>query len=615
MSGLFGTFNIAKRGMFVQQKAIDVTSHNIANANTEGYSRQRAVIETTRPAYMPSLNNSMGPGQSGTGAQITAIERVRDSFMDFQVRNETSTYGKYEARQTFLSEIESIFNEPSDTGISTLLGKFFDSWQQLSKQAQSSNARTVVVQQSAALADELNHTYKQLEELKKNTYDVMKNTVFDVSNILTQINQLNEQIIGVKVAGNMPNDLMDKRDLLLDKLSSRFNINVDRRSFEGIDVSTKESDGTTIPNLIQAGNAGNPKMLSFIDDITVDPKDPSIHVITYYKKGNMSSEDNKVTLRVKGLDEAAKNDLLKTRVILANAEGLAIQPNGVLIEDGATITADGLVTDKDGKKIDDGTTITLADLKFQSVSGELQGHMSVINDIEDYMDQLNKLAKALTFSVNAVHSGKGDSSNDSMPFFVNSLVAEYNSDNTMKNPGEIVDKENEITAGNISVNKELIYDVMKLKTRTHDDEFDKANENDKDGETDGARAIAIAGLRDVLMAIQDINTGTTREDFIKDRLKANGLGIESNTSGMKIDNYFKDTVDRLGVHTQEAKRMVKNQNSLLNSFEETRLSISGVSLDEEMANLVAFQHAYQANAKIIATVDELLDVVVNGLKR
>lgn len=615
MSGLFGTFNIAKRGMFVQQKAIDVTSHNIANANTEGYSRQRAVIETTRPAYMPSLNNSMGPGQSGTGAQITAIERVRDSFMDFQVRNETSTYGKYEARQTFLSEIESIFNEPSDTGISTLLGKFFDSWQQLSKQAQSSNARTVVVQQSAALADELNHTYKQLEELKKNTYDVMKNTVFDVSNILTQINQLNEQIIGVKVAGNMPNDLMDKRDLLLDKLSSKFNINVDRRSFEGIDVSTKESDGTTIPNLIQAGNAGNPKMLSFIDDITLDPNDSTMHIITYYKKGNMSSEDNKVTLKVKGLDEAAKNDLLKTRVILANADGLAIQPNGILIEDGATITADGLVTDKDGKKIDDGTTITLSDLKFQSISGELQGHMSVINDIEDYMDQLNKLAKAVAFSVNAVHSGKGDSSDDSMPFFVNSLVAEYNSDNTMKNPGEIVSKENEITAGNISVNEELIYDVMKLKTRTHDDEFDKANENDKDGETDGARAIAIAGLRDVLMAIQDINTGITREDFIKDRLKANGLGIESNTSGMKIDNYFKDTVDRLGVHTQEAKRMVKNQNSLLNSFEETRLSISGVSLDEEMANLVAFQHAYQANAKIIATVDELLDVVVNGLKR
>jgi flagellar hook-associated protein 1 len=117
------------------------------------------------------------------------------------------------------------------------------------------------------------------------------------------------------------------------------------------------------------------------------------------------------------------------------------------------------------------------------------------------------------------------------------------------------------------------------------------------------------------MNIQNIGDSTSRASFIDTSLKANGLGITSNTSGMKIDNYFKDTVDRLGVQAQEAKRVVKNQESLLNSFEETRLSISGVSLDEEMANLVQFQHAYQANAKIIATVDELLDVVVNGLKR
>jgi flagellar hook-associated protein 1 FlgK len=84
---------------------------------------------------------------------------------------------------------------------------------------------------------------------------------------------------------------------------------------------------------------------------------------------------------------------------------------------------------------------------------------------------------------------------------------------------------------------------------------------------------------------------------------------------MTVDNFFKDTINKLGVQAQEAKRIVKNQQSLLNSFNESKLSVSGVSLDEEMANLIQFQHAYQANAKIIATVDELLEVVVNGLKR
>lgn len=726
MSGLFGTFNIAKRGMFTQQKAIDVTSHNIANANTEGYTRQRAVIETTRPAYMPSLNNSMGPGQSGTGSQVSVIERVRDSFMDFQVRNETSTYGQYEARASFLNEVESIFNEPSDTGLSTLVGKFFDSWQQLSKQAQSSNARTVVIQQSAALADELNHTYKQLEALKNNVFEVTKNTVFEISNMLTQVDQLNQQIMGVKIAGNNPNDLMDKRDLLLDKLSAKFNITVDRKGFEGIDVGTEEFDGTSksaISKLIEAGNGGNtavpknlayissideipddpdipvdpenptpktykityyksgsiteenkgelivtgltdemkdkllqsgvllvnskgepinqngekltdgieilpngedatgnsiylsellkagiagsPKMFSYISDISLDPSETTSedsadgdtelsYIITYYKKGDMASENNKVQLKV-NLTKETKNQLLQSRVLLANSDGLAIRDDGTIIPFGASMTA--------------------SDIKFQPISGELKGYSSVAKDIDDYMGQLNKLAKAIAFSVNAVHSGDVNATDDYMPFFVNSSVATYDNKNLMIDRPGIVAAENQITAGNISVNKELIYDVMKLKTRTHDDIYPQADQNVIDGETDGARAAAIAGLRDTLMNIQNIGDSTSRASFIGTSLKPNGLGITSNTSGMKIDNYFRDTVDRLGVQTQESKRMVKNQESLLNSFEETRLSISGVSLDEEMANLVQFQHAYQANAKIIATVDELLDVVVNGLKR
>ncbi len=126
MSGLFSTFNVATRGMSAQQKAIDVTSHNIANANTEGYSRQRATMETTRPFGMPTMNNAIGPGQLGTGVQISTITRIRDSFLDYQVRTENGTKGLYEGREKFLTEIESIMNEPSDTGISTLVERFLN---------------------------------------------------------------------------------------------------------------------------------------------------------------------------------------------------------------------------------------------------------------------------------------------------------------------------------------------------------------------------------------------------------------------------------------------------------------------------------------------------------
>lgn len=590
MSGLFGTFNVAKRGMFVQQRALDVTSHNIANANTEGYSRQRAKIETTRPFGMPSINSVAEPGQLGTGSQIAAIERIRDSFLDYQVRSETSTYGQYDTRNKFLSEIENILNEPKDTGISNLMTKFFNSWQELSKKANDSNARTVVAQQSKDLADSLNHTYKQLTKLKENAQNLIKSTVFEVNNIVSQIDQLNQEIMAVKVAGNMPNDLMDKRDLLLDQLSSKFNINIDKKSFEGVNVNPDDG-GLNLVKAVQ--NKEDVYRLSYISNIKETTPGSGTYEITYYKFGNMESENNKKTITVSGLskDEAKKID--ECRILWADLDG-----NAVDVTSAAAGPKPPLTADKD--KI-------LGSL-FSPSDGEFKGLISIQEDVNSYIEQVNKLAKALAWSVNAVHSGTTNVSNTTdgsdpynkpLDFFVSN-----------KGNG-VIGAETEITAENITVNPEIIKDVMKIYTQT----------TPNSGESDGPRALAIAQLRDVLMKVQNIGVSiNSRADLFDaakggNTLKANGLGITNNLDGVKLDGYFKDTVDRLGVQSQQAKRMVKNQLDLLDSFMESRMSVSGVSLDEEMANMVQFQHAYQANAKIIATIDELLDVVVNGLKR
>lgn len=144
----------------------------------------------------------------------------------------------------------------------------------------------------------------------------------------------------------------------------------------------------------------------------------------------------------------------------------------------------------------------------------------------------------------------------------------------------------------------------------------KAGKTEDSGEGDGTRALAIAQLRNGKLRIQDINESVkTRLQLLDRNLKEDGLGLINSKDGMSLDSYFKDTIDRIGVQTQEATRMVINQEDLLYSIEETRASVSGVSLDEEMANLIQFQHAYNANAKIIATIDELLEVVINGLRR
>lgn len=602
MSGLFATFNIGKRGLFAQQKAIDVTSHNIANANTEGYSRQRATLETTRPFGMPSMNNQVGPGQIGTGVDVSCIQRIRDGFMDYQVRREKSTLGQYEARDKYLSEIESIFNEPSDNGLSNLIGKFFNAWDQLSKQPESSNARTVAAQQSAALADELNHTYNQLMSVKSNAQESIKQSVFDLNGMLDRLDKLNQQIMSVKVSGMEPNDLMDQRDLLLDQLSEKFNINVEADNFYSVNVSPEDKSGLDANGnslLIRKNPNDAVRRFSYVTGIE-ETATSGEYKVTYLRNGD---KDKAETIYVNMTDDEYKQ-LDQCRVLWSQndknndaANGMAIDKNGAVIK--ASTIADAI----------DFGDLALFSLPKDENKGELKGYMSVQKDVDNYIDQLNKLAKGLAFAVNAVHSGEKNSAADDMPFFVNKDAAQY-TDGVLNNLTDTLDGEVEITAGNISVNMEIIKDVMKIKAGTTGDP-------EVDGENDGKRALAIAQLRDTLIKFQDISNGTDRS-FVGDLEPDSSLGvptIKSDINGMKIDSYFKDTIDKLGIQEQEAKRVVQNQEVLLKGFQERRDSISGVSLDEEMANLVQFQHAYQANAKIIATVDELLDVVVNGLKR
>lgn len=599
MSGLFATFNIGKRGLFAQQKSIDVTSHNIANANTEGYSRQRATLETTTPFGMPSMDSQIGPGQIGTGVDVSCIQRIRDGFMDYQIRREKSTLGQYEARDKYLSEIESIFNEPSDNGLSNLIGKFFNAWDQLSKQPESSNARTVAAQQSAALGDELNHTYNQLMSVKTNAQESIKQAVFDLNGMLDRLDKLNQQIISVKVSGMEPNDLMDQRDLLLDQLSEKFNINVEADNFYSVNVSPEDKSGLDANGnsfLIRKNSNDAVRRFSYVTGIE-ETATAGEYKVTYLRNGD---KDKMQTITVKMTKDEYKQ-LDQCRVLWSQNDKNNDDENGIAI-------------DKNGGAIASGSTIEFKNLAMFSLpkdenKGELKGYMSVQKDIDNYIDQLNKLAKGLAFAVNTVHSGEKNSADDTMPFFINKDTAHY-TDGVLDNLGATLTSEGEITAGNISVNMEIIKDIMKIKTGTTGDP-------EVDGENDGKRALAIAQLRDTLIKFQDIDSTTKREDFIELESDSN-LGVftvKSDINGMKVDSYFKDTIDKLGIQGQEAKRVVQNQDILLRGFQERRDSISGVSLDEEMANLVQFQHAYQANAKIIATVDELLDVVINGLKR
>ena len=428
MPSLMGTLHSAASGMTANQTAIQTTSHNITNLNTPGYTRQRVEQKARRPYSQIGYNSSMGPGQLGTGVQVTDITRIRNTFYDFQFRSESHSYGEISVRYDYYKNIENIFNEPSDNAISSSLNKFFNGWHELSKDPNNIGAKNIVIENGKFLANNISQSYSKLEKLKENIDKQTSDMLNDVNSMLGSLKELEENIKIVQATGKSPNDLMDERDRILDDLSFKLNIQND-------DVKAAMSDG-------------------------------------------------KVTL-----DELEKID----------------------------------------------------------ASGEISGALKMAKELDSYMNDLKTLAKGIADSVNNIYND-GLGADDVKDLFV------FDED---KNPM-------------LGINEELLNDSSKLQMTTD-------------------KALKLFNLKD-------------------EKVNINGKDIT-------INNYYNSIIEKLGHATQNVVREEKNQSQLMLSIDNSRLSVSGVSMDEEMINLIQFQHAYNASAKVISTIDSLLDVVVNGLVR
>ncbi|WP_338433311.1 flagellar hook-associated protein FlgK [Clostridium tyrobutyricum] len=624
MPGLFSIFNTAKSGLFSQQTAINVTSHNIANANTEGYSRQRANMVTTTPYTMPSMDGAAGAGQLGTGVTVESIQRIRDSFLDYQFRVQNSISGQYSAQDKILSQVENVLNEPTDTSISSLMSGFFTSWQSLSTSSQ--NASTVA-QQAYQLTNDLNNVSSQLTKIKTDTNTELKSTIGTVNGYIKQLNQLNQQIQSVTIAGQNPNDLMDSRDLILDKLSNEFGISITETDNNGINATTADSSTSSVDgdngiapkdssgnpvNIVQTVNSSGSQASTFSYVSSIEKVGDEEYNVTYYKKGDTTTDANKVTLTVKMTEDQAK-ELDECRVLWSDSDGVAYSVDGKNTINGS------LNGDSEPVKF---SQLAL----FKPPAGELKGYMSVQSKVDEYQDTLNKFAKSLALSVNAIisqsstfvvdnptdGSGEGGINN----FFVNGEQKDSSKYSATD--------ENNITAANITLNVAILNDPSKIKVASKYD----SNGDAVGSTTDGNRALAVAQLANSLMNISGINiteddgtsTRDDRSDLVKNIFTSNSdLGnvysIGNAIGGSTIDNYYDDLVNKIGSDEQESKNMVTYETTQLSNFSQSRESVSGVSMDEEMTNLIQFEHCYQANAKMISTVDELLDVVINGLKK
>ena len=228
MNSTFMGIEIGKRGLASHQQALNVTGHNISNAANKEYSRQRVVITAAEPLYLPALNRANTAGNIGQGSEVAAIERIRDSFIDDRITVEKDVMGYWRAKNDFIYQIEIVYNEPSPESLRSRLDELWKSWEELSKYPEERSTREVVKQKAVHLSNEVRHIYRQLYDLRVDADRQVVDRVKKINMYARDIRDLNERILKSEAVGDNPNDLKDRRDALIDKLSEIVNISIGR---------------------------------------------------------------------------------------------------------------------------------------------------------------------------------------------------------------------------------------------------------------------------------------------------------------------------------------------------------------------------------------------------
>lgn len=481
----FHGLEMAKQALFTQQSALYTTGHNIANANTEGYSRQRVNFQadTAMPA---AAKNRMGiPGQIGTGVKAGSIERIRNQFLDTQFRGENSLASYWEKRADALGRVEDVLNDLQETGLSSVMDQFWSSLQDLAVNPTNDGARSVVAQRGIALSDTFNYLNHSLTQIRTDLKEEITQTVNTANIITNQIQSINEQIKALEVNGYVTNDLYDRRDTLIDQLSGILPIEV-----EYVD-SRKNDHDDNVPQ-------------------------------------NTNNAQNGVAI---------------------------IKSNGITLVDGVT-----------------GETPAQISVSFSDDKSELVNSITIGSE---------------SLSVQSELETKGT---------LNSLIQAYGFGD---GEGDIFQTQQEL-----------------LQIRDHFiDEFNKVHREGADaGEGIDFFDVSETGEMFVNPAI----IGNT--DLIAASSPATGAGDGSNAlrlaavfeeAGIKGD--YSKLIGTLAVQVEDAERMQRNTGILIAQIDGNRQAVSSVSLDEEMTNLIRFQHAYNAAARTMTATDEILDRIINNM--
>ncbi|PJA96312.1 MAG: flagellar hook-associated protein FlgK [Ignavibacteriales bacterium CG_4_9_14_3_um_filter_34_10] len=396
--GISRVFDISRRSLATYQKAIDISSHNIANASNPNYTRQRARISTEIPEKTAQFI-------WGTGVKLDNIDRVKDGLIEAQLINNSQSYSRHNKESILLGQVEQLFSEPSNLGISNLLTNFMNSWNELSVTPNSVSLRNNVIFNAQNLADKVKNVNTDLDTIKYDVFHEFKEQTDRVNTLLSEINEFNKQIFSFKASTSSPNDLLDERDALINELSGMVNIkvNYDQNNMASVSIGgvfavdgsfANTFEAQVVNNKLTLVSANNPNPIDLSGGELYSLSDVYSNKISEYQSG-IDSIFNKLVEKVNALHESgySLNDSTQTGIkFFTSYSGGELEINSSIISDPTLISVSSDGTSGNGE-----IARQISEISNESVlNGQtlLENYASLVSKIGNEKLTNEKLAEA-----------------------------------------------------------------------------------------------------------------------------------------------------------------------------------------------------------------------------
>jgi len=578
MSGIGMVLNIATTALNAQQYGLGVTAQNIANVNTEGYSRQNPVLVAKQPLMYGGL-------LLGRGVDTESVSRSSDQFIENRLMQEKSNMSSSSEMEKYMQVLEGFFNENSGTSISTMVSEFWNGWHDLSNNPSGSSERISLYEQSVLLSEQFNALRTDLIQIDKDLTGAVTSGIETINKITHEIAQVNVQIVSME-ANNVANDLRDKRNTLVSELNEYLDV----KAFEQSDGSLTivAARGST---LVQGNSNYNLEMGGSNGDRVIwqDSGGGYVDITNHLSNGKLGGwldiRDEIIAKNQLDLDALAKEFIWSV-----NQQ----HTQGVGLEGFSTVTGKYRATDTSAAM--DSTGLSFADkivdgdfrlcLYDSNGNYDIDATLSIdadVTSIDDIATAINAIDVTM-ISATVVDNKLQISGVNGYEFAFsddNSNVLAALGINTFFTGS---------SAGNMGVN-----DVIGLN---------KNNIAAAQVASDGSMA---SGDNNNALAITDLQSATMSiSQWTCDRINGNTQGSIISTT----EDYYHSMVGTIGIVSASVSRDRSFGEMMVNELSTIRDSISAVSLDEEMTNLIKFQHAYAAAAKLIGVADEMLNTLL-----